>query len=322
MNLDFDKKLASVGFELTEEKASYDFKKDEKLSETSKEVTPVAEKPPPAPPLPPQPNSLPYKTNGKQAGKPGTSLYRLISQKRSEKPNVRTNSASSDNGKKVQFEDSFDSTEDEDLFVKKSSSTEDETDLGENDPTTDDMDTHDDSFDTCNSEVSTDNDLPQKPQTAPHHLIEDDTDGDDCSLSAFVPASVRRESILPHAPPHDATPQKTESKPTKHVVASVPSALRQQSTSNLRKYAEEDTSSMASSTSSLNSETSSVQSSFNETTEDESNAGNIDDFLDEAMSDTEPEPEVKPHVTPVSYHLCQRSRGDNALFWPKISTSP
>lgn len=314
LSLDFDKKLASVGFEMTDEKASYDFrngkdKSESPAEESSKKGTaPVVDKPPPVPPVPPQPNPSQYKTNGKQSGKPGTSLYRLISQKRTEKPNVRTNSAGSDNGKKVKFEDSFDSTEDDDLYIKKSSSsTEDETDLGENYPTTDDMDTQDDSFDTCNSEFSTDTDVPpqkHEPQVTSkvHHLMEEDTDGDDCSLSAFVPASVRRESILPQAPPQSATPQKIESntKPTKHVVAPVPSAVRHQSTTNLRRYVEEDTSSMASSTSSLNSETSSNQSSLNETTEDEINEGEIDDFLDEALSDTEHEPEVKPHVTPVS----------------------
>ncbi|XP_076111793.1 uncharacterized protein LOC143080032 isoform X3 [Mytilus galloprovincialis] len=312
-----------------DEQASYDFKKGQQKSgsESSGEESSrkgKAPTPPTAPPLPqqtnkalpPRPTSQPnFKANGKQSAKPGTSLYRLISQKRNDKPDVPTNKAQDHSGKKVQFEDSFDSTEDDELYAKKSSSsTEDETDIGENgDPTTDDMDTQDDSFESSNSAFSTDVDHhPVNKELPPinnqaRHYMEEDTDGDDCSLSAFVPASVRRESILPHGPPQDATPQKSEShgRKTQHTVASVPSAVRHQSTTNLKKYLDETSSSQGSSTSSLNSETDSNQSSFDEdsrrmqetTDDDETNEAEIDDFLDEAMSDEESEAK-QPQVTP------------------------
>lgn len=213
---DFDRKLAAMGFDLSDEQASYDFQKGQQnsSSESSGEESscqgraPGTDKPPPAPPLPQQsnkmlppclPNQPTYKPNSKQPAKPGTSLYRLISQKRKDKPNVPSSQDNQNNSaKKVQFEDSFYSTEDEDLLAKKSSSSnEEDTDLGENYPTTDDMDTQDDSFESSTSAFSTDVDHPEPlpPNKPVHHVMEEDTDDDDCSLRAFVPASVRRKSI-------------------------------------------------------------------------------------------------------------------------------
>lgn len=214
---DFDRKLAAMGFDLSDEQASYDFKKGQQKSssESSGEESsyqgraPGTDKPPAAPPLPQQsnkmlppcpPNQPTYKPNSKQPAKPGTSLYRLISQKRKDKPNVPSSQDNQNNSaKKVQFEDSFYNTEDEDLLAKKSSSSnEEDTDLGENYPSTDDMETQDDSFESSTSAFSTDVDHPEPlPPTKPvHHMMEEDTDDDDCSLRSFVPASVRRKSIL------------------------------------------------------------------------------------------------------------------------------
>lgn len=326
---DFDRKLAAMGFDLSDEQASDDVKKGQQKSssESSGEESscqrraPGTDKPPAAPPLPQQsnkmlppcpPNQPTYKPNNKQPAKPGTSLYRLISQKRKDKPNIPSSQDNQNNSaKKVQFEDSFYSTEDEDLVAKKSSSSnEDDTDLGENYPSTDDMDTQDDSFESSTSAFSTDVDHPEPlpPNRPVHHVMVEDTDDDDCSLRDFVPYSVRRESILPQAPVHEVTPERSEghSKRSQHVVAPVPSAYRHQSTTNLRAFVDDDTSCQASSTSSLNSDIHSSQDSLNKDskslnsteTDDEANEEEIDDFLDEALSD--PEDRKQPQIMPVS----------------------
>ena len=118
-----------------------------------------------------------------------------------------------------------------------------------------------------------------------------------------------RESILPQAPVHEVTPEKSEghSKRSQHAVAPVPSAYRHQSTTNLRAFVDDDTSSQASSTSSLNSDIHSSQDSLNKDskslnsteTDDEANEAEIDDFLDEALSD--PEDRKQPQIKPVSF---------------------
>ncbi|XP_061163081.1 anillin-like isoform X2 [Saccostrea echinata] len=238
--------------------ASYDFK-EKQGQPTSQAKPPVA-------------NSTQSKSN------PSPSIYRLISQKRNEKPSMPGN-------KDRKSDDSFDSTEDEELYTRRPlSSTQEEKE----------------------EEVvsSTDEGMQRQPSEsesdigprAPLPLMEeDDSDSDDVSFSAFVPASVRRQSVLPSGPQKEPEQRENRPKPTINPVASVPSSCR--SGSNLVVPQQQTSSSSLESTSSDQSSYSTESREYSDTEDDESSENQINDLLDEAMSDEEEET-GKPRAAP------------------------
>ncbi|XP_033753795.1 anillin-like [Pecten maximus] len=270
---DFERKLAAMGFDILDETASYTFTNQDR---------PKSESQPPA--RPPAPKT------GSQQGQ--GSIYRLISQKKgnNEKPNVNR----SESTKRVQFEegDSFDSTDGEDLVPQKHQqppvlSTEEETD---------DMDYTD-----TQSEGTTTQD---EEEYAPR--MEDESDCDDVSLSAFVPASVRRQSVLPHRP--NEQERRGQQQRVREPVASVPASVRHQSTTNLRSLAQEDSSSSLDSESSASSSQSSLgqpprrHQGYTDYDSDEEDEQGVSDLLDEAIGaedDTDDEV-VYRHKQPVA----------------------
>lgn len=221
------------------------------------------------------------------------SIYRLISQKRGDvqKPNVNRNESM----KRVQFEegDSFDSTDGEDLVPKGHQrppvmSTEEETD---------DMDYTD-----TQSEGTTTQDEEEYGQR-----MEDESDFDDVSLSAFVPASVRRQSVLPHRPSEQERKEKQQQR-VREPVASVPASVRHQSTTNLRSLAQEDSSSSLDSESSASSSQSSLDQpprrhrGYTDDDSDEDDEQGVSDLLDEVIGaeDDNEEEVVYRHKQPVA----------------------
>ena len=268
-----------MGFDLSDEQAgaSYNFK------EQPREISPpVCDKLPPKSPASTQKSR--YVPSSQQNQKPpGSSLYRLISQKRSDsdKPEVQNNgnrssSTGSQNSsgigekvKNVQFaDDSFDSTEDDELFTRKPAmSTEEEMESESNAETQDDRtENSDESYEESEvnyretEEKRVQEVVQQQPYQPPLTVLEE-SDDDDVSLSAFVPESVRRRSVLPTPPPAGADnhEDRVSSKPPAHPVSSVPSNCRNSSKSKLVGY---DSSSGPSQTSSssLESATSSQSS--------------------------------------------------------------
>lgn len=268
-----------MGFDVSDDNATYTFTNTDPPKSGSQ---------PPARPPPPK--------SGAQPGKTQSSIYRLISQKPG--PADKPNFPRSESAKRVQFEegDSFDSTDGEDLVPHRQQgppvmSTEEDTD---------DMDYTD-----TQSEETTTQDESDFPAENRKLEFLDDSDSDDVSLSAFVPASVRRQSVLPHRPdeqdPHRLVQQKTQ-----HPVASVPAGIRHQSTTNLRKLAQDDSSSSLDSESSASTSQSSLDQPprrrGNYDDSDEGDEQGVSDLLDEAIGqedDTEDEV-VYRHKTPVA----------------------
>ncbi|OWF52128.1 anillin-like isoform X3 [Mizuhopecten yessoensis] len=262
-----------------EDTASYTFtNKDQPKSESQ---------PPARPPAP---------KTGSQQGQ--SSIYRLISQKRggNEKPNVTR----SESTKRVQFEegDSFDSTDGEDLVPQRHQhppimSTEEETD---------DMDY----TDTQSEGTTTQDEEEYAAQKNEQVFIDDESDSDDVSLSAFVPASVRRQSVLPHRPDEKERQRQGQQQKVREPVAPVPASVRHQSTTNLRRLVQEESSSSLDSESSA----SSSQSSLGQpprrhdytNDSDEGDEQGVSDLLDEAIGaedDTDDEV-VYRHRQPVA----------------------
>lgn len=330
-----------MGFELSDGCASYNFKNGNQGNNTQKAVNQL----PPRPPQPssttgskarsnsdPKPHQSPEKTQTRvqevhSAPRPTSSIYRLISQKRGseEKPQVPNNRSlpRSESKKRVQFQpptdDSFDSTEDEELRprYRSASTTEDETDNREDTETqsedfdtqdTSELESQDNSYeDTEESDLPSDYGRQPGPKHVPQPVFDDDSD--DMTFSAFVPPSVRRQSVLPNPP----SPQRQQSERNagassrdsydehlhhQHQTASVPSGYSHRSTTNLVRLGQEH--GYQESSSSLNSECSvtSSQSSLAEPpvrryerqdseVSDEDDRGAVDDFLDEALSDEE-----------------------------------
>ncbi|XP_060079914.1 anillin-like isoform X2 [Ylistrum balloti] len=219
------------------------------------------------------------------------SIYRLISQKRggNEKPDVTR----SESTKRVQFEegDSFDSTDGEDLVPRSRNqpppvmSTEEETD---------DMDY----TDTQSEGTTTQDEEEYTSNNDKHDLMDDESDSDDVSLSAFVPASVRRQSVLPHRPNEQQQKSQSRQQRVHEPVASVPASVRHQSTTNLRSLAQEDSSSSLDSESSASSSQSSLgqppqrHRGYTDDDSDDGDEQGVSDLLDEAIGaedDTEDE---------------------------------
>ncbi|XP_062607207.1 anillin-like isoform X2 [Saccostrea cucullata] len=257
---EFERKLAAMGFELSDDSsdASYDFQ--EKQGQPPTQTKPAT-------------------ANGSQSkSHPSPSIYHLISQKRNEKPSMPGN-------RDRKSDDSFDSTEDEELYTRRplSSTQEEEEDLASSADDVRPRPASESESDVC----------PQAP--LPLMMEEDDSDSDDVSFSAFVPASVRRQSVLPSGPQKETEQREGRPRPTVNPVASVPSSYR--SGSNLVVPQQQTSSSSLESTSSDQSSYSTESREYSDTEDDELSENQINDLLDEAMSDEE-EATSKPRAAP------------------------
>lgn len=185
-------------------------------------------------------------------------------------------------------DDSFDSTEDEELYTRRPL----QPSAQQNDENASSMD---DGVQRLQSDSDSDaGHLPHQP------MLEEESDCDDVSFSAFVPASVRRQSVLPSGPHQENDTKENKPKPTVNPVAPVPSSYR--SGSNLVGYQQQSSSSSLESTTSDQSSYSSESRQYSETEGDDSfESEEINDFLDEAMSDEEESSgSSKPRAAPVS----------------------
>ncbi|XP_041375110.1 anillin-like isoform X2 [Gigantopelta aegis] len=222
---DFDRKLAAMGFDVSDDSpsASFNFKKGGR-SYNQQQAGTNGQTPPPAPKLPnsekksqqsaishavPQVDSSsmysakpPLPTPASCQKSRSNSIYRIIAKKDEfpQQQNQLTLSQRSQEQsqapviqRRVQFEDSFDSTDDNDTSDNAPSSRDDTTDAPSRDESQE-------SFDETEMDES-ESDRPQRRAmpNVPQQILDED-DGDDVSLSAFVPASVRRESIIPNRP--------------------------------------------------------------------------------------------------------------------------
>ncbi|KAL8608422.1 hypothetical protein ACOMHN_002655 [Nucella lapillus] len=196
---DFNKKLASVGMGAGASGGKSATMPHKSQSATSASI-------PRAPLPPPLPSSSSSKVTPGRPPQP-TSLYKIVSQKKQQQGDVSSSRSlpahtPSKTGRRVKFDDSFDSDDDEEEEESKASTPqkqvfeenanlvtgveddESESDTSEESPTEDDTD-----FDVVLRRPP----RPGNPQQRPRPRDDDD----DLSLSAFVPASVRRQSILP-----------------------------------------------------------------------------------------------------------------------------
>ncbi|XP_056008629.1 anillin-like isoform X4 [Ostrea edulis] len=255
---EFERKLAAMGFELSDDNdASYDFKEKQ-----GREAHLVQTKPPLAP-------------GSHSKSQPSPSIYRLISQKKKDKPNMP--------GKKdKRSDDSFDSTEDDELYTRRPLSSTQEEEAS--------------STDEGMQRLSSDSESDVGRQ-APPPMMEDESDLDDVSLSAFVPASVRRQSVIPSGPQKEREELESRPRPTVNPVASVPSSYR--SGSNLMGCQQQSSSSSLESTSSEQSSYSSDSRNYSESEDDETkDSAEINDLLDEALSEEEEEEDSRPRAAP------------------------
>ena len=209
-----------MGFDVSDDGASFNFKKGGR-SFNQQQVEIHSHTPPPAPKLPTTEKKVSGISHGMpQGNSPGmqnerpplppsagcqksrsNSIYRIIAKKDGspQQPNQQTSSERPPEQRqapvterRVQFEDSFESTDDTDTSDNVPSSREDTTDALSRDESQDSFE------DTEMDESEPDRPHQRMMSNMPQHILEDD--GDDVSLSAFVPASVRRESIIPTRP--------------------------------------------------------------------------------------------------------------------------
>ncbi|XP_048253583.1 anillin-like isoform X3 [Haliotis rufescens] len=319
---EFDNKLAAMGFDLSDEgqnMASFNFKggnnqqsynqhvAEEKQSSTGQPPAGFIPPPPPPPPSGAAPPPKPPSNHGPAASKPpvppssgqqgkGTSIYRIISHKGnapaprpSQQPAAShaVHRQASINSRKVQFDDSFDST-DESEAVRTSfdDDTESQTDI-----TAPESDSEPETEDVSESEME-EVVMRRKPvhQSRPRPPVYEE---DDVSLSAFVPDSVRRESVLPTGPEDHRRSFTSETsvdsfEEPHHTAPRNP----YRSTSNLRQMAQDSSSSLASSV--------------------DSNRDDIDDLLDEAMDSDD---SGAPVPAPRRHHHQTRNETDRSLIY-------
>ncbi|KAK6184693.1 hypothetical protein SNE40_007110 [Patella caerulea] len=262
---DFDQKLAAMGFDVPADPespvATFHFKRGEKKSGSSDEdrkqgqqvrSATVTNKPPPAP------------TPSSNQARP-SSIYGLISKNKNGEPPAKPN---------TKFNDSFDSDSDDQIDDRP------QPPLCE----TDDTEPTTESEDDCIEQSSAESEcvqLRKKPVTEFYD------DGDDVSLSAFVPASVRRESVLPHAGHRQSLTSEAsyDSFEDISVVGRGDQGNREQ-----RRPIDQATCSMTSVTSQSSAD--SQEQTYLDDTDDKAD---IDDLLDEAMdSDDSDRPVAAP----------------------------
>ncbi|XP_060601507.1 anillin-like isoform X2 [Ruditapes philippinarum] len=260
---DFNKKLQAMGFELSDEgEASYNFKNGHGQAVASDKQAASATKKP--------------------------SIYRLVSKKckEPERPVVKQNSTSS--LKKVQFREHNTSTESdsstdrhEDQCTETEGDTMDDTD--DFDPPSEEIqsetqESFDDSYNSgSESSIPESYRSPTKRMTPQQQQQpraarsrEQLTEDEDISMSAFVPASVRRESMLP--PRHDDTSSITSEDSMDYVNTD-------QSDRNRERYPSQESSEAE--------QTYKKQriDSGDDSEDEECDRAEMDDLLDEAMDD-------------------------------------
>ena len=280
---DFNKKLQAMGFELSDEgSASYNFKNgNDQAVANDKQASTATKK---------------------------SSIYRLVSKKckEPERPVVKQQSTSS--LKKVQFQEHNTSTESdsstdrrEEQFTETEGDTMDETD--DFDPPSEEIqsetqESFDDSFNSGSessipeSYRSPSKRKPSQPQQQQPYTVrshEHLTEDEDISMSAFVPASVRRESVLPQR--HDDTSSITSEDSMDYV-------NNDQGNRGRERYSSQDSSEAE--------QTYKKQRtvSTDDSEDEECDRAEMDDLLDEAMDDiSEVEMRKKdPQPTPVNIH--------------------
>lgn len=298
---DFERKLEALGFELSGGDASYDFKTNQQRQVGT----------PPAPPIPSDNNdhrqieqpatervekkidSAPSDMNRQNYSKGPhkkidntrmdsgckSSIYRLISKKEeTNRPLVKRN---------PQFEKETTSSS----SSSSNAESQDENEEGDTDnmhmPTETAQPDSDDSFEYLGEQLPA-----ERPAVS---RVPEDID---VSLSAFVPESVRRESVLPNPPSDDLSFESEDDLAPVHAMKSPTYAGK--STSNLVRLGQQAIMTSQDSLTSVTSEvsTTSSQSSLNQQpdyrhragmddteTDDDLSNGAIDDFLDEAMDE-------------------------------------
>ena len=285
---DFNKKLAAMGFEISDSAATYNFQQNNQ--NTANQVSEVSSGEEQGPTV-----SSAGQRKPSSATKQPSSIYRLVSKKTSEaeKPVIQKNTSST-SLKKVTFEGLNTSAESEVSTGTGGTETGDETyDELENDQQPGEIqletqESFDDSFETDDSSIPESYRGPVENQDIPvqQHKISDDYD--DVSMSAFVPDSVRRESILPHQAYNDNTSltsedsfdynHKSEYRPlSPQAMASGSSESEYRSRQGRTSYSDQSSSE----------------------SEAEDHKGDIDDLLDEAMDEV-PEVEMRPKKVPVA----------------------
>ena len=268
-----------MGFEISDSAATYNFQQNNQNATNQVSDTSSGEEQGPT---------------VSSAKKQKSSIYRLVSKKASEeeKPVIQKHTSST-SLKKVTFEGLNTSTESELSTGVGGTETGDETyDELDNDQQPSEIqsetqESFDDSFETDDSSIPDSYRGPVGNQNIPaqHKLSED---YDDVSMSAFVPDSVRRESMLPHQAYNDNTSltsedsfdynHKSEYRPlSPQAMASGGSESEYQSRTGSVSYSDQSGSE----------------------SEAEDHKGEIDDLLDEAMDEV-PEVELRPKKQPVA----------------------
>ncbi|KAL5022215.1 hypothetical protein ScPMuIL_001370 [Solemya velum] len=299
---DFERKLEALGFELSGGDASYDFKTGQQRQVGT----------PPAPRLPSNINN----GNHSQAEQPATerveqkmdNVNTPNRQNYSKGPRTKTDNTKMDSGCKSSIYRLISKKEETNRpHVKRTAYPEREPSCSSNPESLDEEDE-----DTEPMQMPTGNAPPQDSddsfeylgeqlpveRSVGHPPISRVPEDIDVSLSAFVPESVRRESILPNPPSQDLSFSSDEDMGPTHAMKSPGYAGK--STSNLVRLGEGASMTSQDSLASLTSEvsTTSSQSSLNQQlddrqrpgmdntdTEDDSSNEAIDDFLDEAMDE-------------------------------------
>ncbi|KAL3859739.1 hypothetical protein ACJMK2_009937 [Sinanodonta woodiana] len=291
---DFDRKLAAMGFDISDQGAAYTFNsngtRDDDNEMTRKEET-IND----SMPQMKQPSTTSVaaandqRTQKQTESKPTSSIYRLVSKKSdaSEKPFVRQESL-----KKVRFEDRASSIEGDSGTDRQTSdeldSTEDFDPQSEESVTEttqeSDLTSSQESFESESDglELRHNDQGPVHKQPQQHKQYEMYDDGDDVSLSAFVPQSVRRQSVLPHGPNDD-----TQSITSEESIDCAPYRGGHMSTTNLRALAQSAQDSGSRQTDERVRKRQQPVNQSSDESDDEGHGGDVNDFLDEAIDETE-----------------------------------
>ena len=294
---DFDKKLAAMGFEISDGTATYSFNQNNQKQPVRQEQNEKTA------------NQLSESSSGEEkegtlssgqrkpssATKQPSSIYRLVSKKGSEeeKPVVQRHTSSS-SLKKVTFQDHNTSSESEVSTDLTENETADET--GEeldHDPHSEDIqsetqESFDDSFDS-----NDDSSIPEsyrgsrQHQDVPPQRPQMSADEDDVSMSAFVPASVRRESVLPNQPYNDTSSMTSED------------SFEYDQKANYRGSAQSSSMADYQSRADRGYQSKKYDDQSTDESDEEGHKGEIDDLLDEAMDEV-PEVQMRPKKEPVA----------------------
>ena len=299
---DFDKKLAAMGFEISDGGANYNFHQGNQnqpkgaASQSSDQSSGGDQE------LTQSTAQKLGQRNPSSATKQPSSIYRLVSKKSSEaeKPVIQKH-ASSSSLKKVTFRDSNSSTESELSTDVVGTETGDETydeldhDRQPEEIQSETQESFDDSY-----ESNDDSSIPESYKgsrekqdlPAQHPKLSATDEEDDVSMSAFVPASVRRESILPNRPYNDTSSLTSEdSFDYDHKTECRPLSPHHIGQASGHGSNESDYQSGQGRSTGYQSKNYGDQST--DESDEEGHEGEIDDLLDEAMDEV-PEVQMRP----------------------------